>query len=64
MLENIIKHSYFTVILSIFAFIFITGCENDNDKIDFPSVTYQVTHEDIGMMQRLDINPALEVLKK
>ncbi len=36
MLENIIKHSYLTVILSIFAFIFITGCENDNDKIDFP----------------------------
>ncbi|MEE9193530.1 MAG: hypothetical protein V3U21_03250, partial [Thermodesulfobacteriota bacterium] len=36
MLENIIKHSYFTVILSIFAFIFITGCENDNDKVDFP----------------------------
>ena len=36
MLENIIKHSYFTVILSIFAIIFITGCENDNDKVDFP----------------------------
>ena len=36
MIKKIIKCSYLSAFLFIFATAFITGCDNDNDKMEFP----------------------------